>query len=100
MSLFKQRKNAQITNAYRDIIIGGMKYDADMINEGEQKISEIIIDVMEYNANQPPHLIYVPDLRSLFQEALKAVHPGYRIGTTNKKLIGEKMKIRMALGLD
>ena len=100
MSLFKQRKNAQITNAYRDIIIGGMKYDADMINEGEQKISEIIIDVMEYNANQPPHLIYVPDLGSLFQEALKAVHPEYRIGTTNKKLIGEKRKLRMALGLD
>ena len=55
---------------------------------------------MEYNANQPPHLIYVPDLRSLFQEALKAEHPEYRIATTNKKLIGEKMKIRMALGLD
>ena len=100
MSLFRQRKNAQITNAYRDIIMGGMKYDASMINEGEQKIADIIIDVMEYNANQPPHLIYVPDLGSLFQEALKAVHPGYRIGTTNKKLIGEKRKLRMALGLD
>jgi hypothetical protein len=100
MNLFRQRKNAQITNAYRDIIIGGMKYDASMINEGEQKIADIIADVMEYNANQPPHLIYVPDLGSLFQEALKAVHPEYRIGTTNKKLIGEKRKLRMALGLD
>ena len=100
MNLFRQRKNAQITNAYRDIIMGGMKYDASMINEGEQKIADIIIDVMEYNANQPPHLIYVPDLGSLFQEALKAVHPEYRIGATNKKLIGEKMQIRMALGLD
>jgi hypothetical protein len=100
MNLFRQRKNAQITNAYRDIIMGGMKYDASMINKGEQKIADIIADVMEYNANQPPHLIYVPDLGSLFQEALKAVHPEYRIGTTNKKLIGEKRKLRMALGLD
>ena len=100
MNLFRQRKNAQITNAFRNIIIGGMKYDADLINEGQQKLADIFADVMEHNANQLPHLLFIPDMRSLRSEAMKAVYPGYRIATENKKLIGEKMKIRLALGLD
>jgi hypothetical protein len=100
MNLFRQRKNAQISNAYRDIIIGGMKYDADLINEGQQKLADIFADVMEHNANQLPHLLYIPDMRSLRLEAMKAVYPGYRIATENKKLVGEKMKIRLALGLN
>ena len=100
MNLFRQRKNAQISNAFRDIIIGGMKYDADLINEGQQKLADIFADVMEHNANQLPHLLYIPDMRSLRNEAMKAVYPGYRIATENKKLVGEKMKIRLALGLD
>jgi hypothetical protein len=100
MNLFRQRKNAQISNAYRDIILGGLKYDADLINEGQQKLADIFADVMEHNANQLPHLLYIPDIRSLRNEAMKAIYPGYRIATENKKLIGEKMKIRLALGLD
>jgi len=100
MNLFRQRKNAQISNAYRDIIIGGMKYDADLINEGQQKLADIFADVMEHNANQLPHLLFIPDIRSLRNEAMKAVYPGYRIATENKKLVGEKRKVRLALGLD
>ena len=100
MNLFRQRKNAQITNAYRNIIMGGMKYNAALINKGQQQLTNIFADVMEYNADQPPHLLFLPDIRSLREEAMKAVYPGYRIATENKKLIGEKMKIRMALGLD
>tara|TARA_Y100000310_G_scaffold211083_1_gene211815 strand:+ start:5 stop:4870 length:4866 start_codon:yes stop_codon:yes gene_type:complete len=99
MNLFRQRKNAQISNAYRDIIIGGMKYDADLINEGQQKLADIFADVMEHNANQLPHLLFIPDIRSLRNEAMKAVYPGYRIATENKKLVGEKRKVRLALGL-
>ena len=100
MNLFRQRKNAQITNAYRNIIMGGLKYNASLINKGQQQLTNIFADVMEHNANQLPHLLFIPDIRSLREEAMKAVYPGYRIATENKKLIGEKMKIRLALGLD
>jgi hypothetical protein len=100
MNLFRQRKNAQISNAYRSIIIGGMRYNADMVNEGQQELEDIMADIMDYNANKPPQLVFIPDLSRLYQEAMKAVHPEFRISQTNKKLYAEKKLIREALGLD
>ena len=100
MNLFRQRKNAQITNAYRSIILGGMKYDADMVNEGQQELEDIMADIMDYNANKPPQLVFIPDLSRLYQEAMKAVHPEFRISQTNKKLYAEKKLLRQSLGLD
>ena len=100
MNLFRQRKNAQISNAYRSIIIGGMRYNADMVNEGQQELEDIMADIMDYNSNKPPQLVFIPDLSRLYQEAMKAVHPEFRISQTNKKLYAEKKLIREALGLD
>jgi hypothetical protein len=100
MNLFRQRKNAQITNAYRSIILGGMRYDADMVNEGQQELEDTMADIMDYNANKPPQLVFIPDLSRLYQEAMKAVHPEFRISQTNKKLYAEKKLLREALGLD
>jgi hypothetical protein len=100
MNLFRQRKNAQISNAYRSIIIGGMRYNADMVNEGQQELEDIMADIMDYNSNKPPQLVFIPDLSRLYQEAMKAVHPEFRISQTNKKLYTEKKLIREALGLD
>ena len=100
MNLFRQRKNAQISNAYRSIIIGGMRYDADMVNEGQQELEDLMADIMDYNSNKPPQLVFIPDLSRLYQEAMKAVHPEFRISQTNKKLYAEKKLLREALGLD
>jgi hypothetical protein len=100
MNLFRQRNNARITNAYRSIILGGMKYNADMINDGQKELHEIMVNVMEHNAKQPPHLLFHPDLKRLYLEAMKAVNPEYRIASTNKLLYAEKKKLRLALGLD
>ena len=100
MNLFRQRKNAQITNAYRSIILGGMKYNADMVNEGQQELEDIMADIMDYNANKPPQLVFIPDLSRLYREAMKAVHPEFRISQTNKKLYAEKKLLRQSLGLD
>jgi len=100
LNLFRQRLNARITNAYRDIIIGGMKHDGRLINEGQQALADAMADLYDHNSNNPPHLVYFPDIRSLHREALKAVYPQYRIATENKKLIGEKRKVRLSLGLD
>ena len=91
---------AQITNAYRSIILGGMKYDADMVNEGQQELEDIMADIMDYNANKPPQLVFIPDLSRLYREAMKAVHPEFRISQTNKKLYAEKKLLRQSLGLD
>ncbi len=35
---FKKRMNARITNALRDIILGGQRKDADLINDGQSQI--------------------------------------------------------------
>jgi len=96
----RQRINARITNAYVDIIQGGLQHDGVKMNEGQQKIHDILMDLMDWNSVQPYHLQFTPDIRSLHAEAMMAVYPNYRILKSNRKLAAEKMKIRLALGLD
>jgi hypothetical protein len=96
----RQRINSRITNAYVDIIQGGLQHDGVKMNEGQQKIHDILMDLMDWNSTQPYHLQFTPDIRSLHAEAMMAVFPNYRIIKSNRKLAGEKMKIRLALGLD
>ena len=45
-------------------------------------------------------MVFIPDMSRLQSEALKAINPQYRIGSTNQKTVAEKMRLRKALGLD
>ena len=56
--------------------------------------------IVEHNVNNPPHMVFIPDISRLQSEALKAINPQYRIGSTNQKTVAEKMRLRKALGLD
>ena len=96
----RQRINSRITNAYVDIIQGGLQHDGVKMNEGQQKIHDILMDLMDWNSTQPYHLQFTPDIKSLHAEAMMAVFPNYRIIKSNRKLAAEKMKVRLALGLD
>jgi hypothetical protein len=97
---FKQRMNAQITNALRNIILGGQRKDASLINDGQAEIKKLLAKIVEHNVNNPPHMVFIPDMSRLQSEALKAINPQYRIGSTNQKTVAEKMRLRKALGLD
>ena len=46
---------SRITNAYVDIIQGGLQHDGVKINEGQQKIHDILMDLMDWNSTQPYH---------------------------------------------
>ena len=92
--------NARLTNAYVDIIQGGLKNDGGQMNEGQQKVADLIADLMEYNSKQPPHLQIQLDIKRLHQEAMMAVYPNYRLIKKNRKTYWIKKNTRLALGLD
>ena len=96
---FKKRMNARITNALRDIILGGQRRDADLINDGQSQFRELMAESVEHNLNNKPHLMYTPDMNRLRMEAIVAINPNYRL-QGNKKTIAEKIRLRKALGLD
>jgi hypothetical protein len=96
---FKKRMNARITNALRDMILGGQRKDADLINDGQSQIRELMVEIAEHNLNNKPHLMYTPDMNRLRMEAVVAINPNYRV-QSNKKTIAEKMRLRKAMGLD
>jgi len=96
---FKKRMNARITNALRDIILGGQRKDADLINDGQSQIRELMAQIVEHNLNNKPHLMYTPDMNRLRMEAIVAINPNYRL-QGNKKTILEKIRLRKSMGLD
>jgi hypothetical protein len=96
---FKKRMNARITNALRDMILGGQRRDADLINDGQSQIRELMAEIAEHNLNNKPHLMYTPDMNRLRMEAIVAINPNYRL-QGNKKTIAEKIRLRKSMGLD
>jgi len=92
--------NARLTNAYVDIIQGGLQNDGGQMNKGQQQVADIIADLIEYNSKQPPHLQIQLDIKRLHQEAMMAVYPNYRLIKKNKKTYWLKKNTRLALGLD
>tara|TARA_R110000744_G_scaffold117411_5_gene219550 strand:- start:9892 stop:17496 length:7605 start_codon:yes stop_codon:yes gene_type:complete len=96
---FTKRMNAQITNALRDMILGGQRRDTKLINEGQQKIRDLMAKIIEHNKNNKPHLAFTPDMNRLRLEAISAINPNYRL-MGNKKTMMEKIKLRKSMGLD
>jgi hypothetical protein len=92
--------NARLTNAYVDIIQGGLQNDGGQMNEGQQQVADLIADLIEYNSKQPPHLQIQLDIKRLHQEAMMAVYPNYRLIKKNRKTYWLKKNTRLALGLD
>ena len=97
---YRQRMNARITNAYRDIILAQKEGDTSRILDAQAKIQEITKDIIKFNSKVPPHMVFTPDLERLFDQALQAVYPNYRLEKGGIKNYNEKRNIRIRLGLD
>lgn len=97
---YRQRINARITNAYRDIILAQKEGDTSRILKAQAEIQEITKDIMKFNSKVPPHMVFTPDLERLFDQALQAVYPNYRLEKGGIKNYNEKRNIRIRLGLD
>ena len=92
--------NARITNAYRDIILAQKEGDTSRILKAQAEIQEITKDIMKFNSKVPPHMVFTPDLERLFDQALQAVYPNYRLEKGGIKNYNEKRNIRIRLGLE
>ena len=75
----KQRAmNAQLTNAYRDIIMGNKKNDSALSLKGQQKINELTRELYKWNSSvDPKDAIYI-DLNRAWDEAIKSANKGAR----------------------
>ena len=69
----KQRAmNAQLTNAYRDIIIGNKNNDSALSMRGQQKVNELTRELYKWNSSvDPKDAVYI-DLDRAWDEAIKA----------------------------
>lgn len=97
---YRQKMNARITNAYRDIILAQKEGDTSRVLDAQVKIQEITKDIIKFNSKVPPHMVFTPDLERLFDQALQAVYPNYRLEKGGIKNYNEKRNIRIRLGLD
>jgi hypothetical protein len=66
--------NAQLTNAYRDIIMGNKKNDSALSLRGQKKINELTRELYKWNSSvDPKDAIYI-DLNRAWDEAIKAAN--------------------------
>ena len=97
---FRNKINAQITNAYVDMIQGSKNNDSDRINNAQKDLNELMIEVQNFNSTAPLSMIFFPDLDRLYDQALQSVDPAYRISKKNKEKFNEKYEMRAVLGLN
>ena len=95
----RQKVNAQITNAYRDIFLGNKLGDSSMVLKGQEKINEITRDLYKWNNKQDISDMIFLDLNALVQQALEATYNDIRL-TKDPLNIGKNIKQRKALGLE
>ena len=65
----KKRFNAQITNAYRDILIGNKKGDSDLVLDAQQRIQDLTRELYKWNSKQKPADMIFVELDRLWDEA-------------------------------
>jgi hypothetical protein len=99
-SAYRNKMNARITNAYVEIIQGSKEGDTSRMRRGQATIQELTNEIIRFNSKVPPNLVFTPDLERLYDSALQAVNPSYRLEKQNRKLFNEKRQMRILLGLD
>ena len=96
----KQKVNAQITNAYRDIFVGSKIGDGSLSSKGQIRLNELTRELYKWNAKQDVADMIFPDLDRLVQSALEAVYNDIRIANTSGLNIQKNLTQRKALGLN
>ena len=95
----RQKVNAQITNAYRDIFVGNQIGNSKMVLKGQQELNDITRELFKWNNKQDISDMIFPDLNALMQQALEATYSDVRL-TKDPLNIGKNIKQRKALGLE
>ena len=95
---YKTKMNARITNAYVEIIQGERTGDTSRMHKGQETIEELTKEIIKFNSRVPPTQVFVPDLERLYDQALQAVMPNYRIEKQDRQLFNEKRNMRMLWG--
>jgi hypothetical protein len=94
----KKKINAQITNAYRDIFVGGNVNDSRLMSKGQENLDRLYRELVKWNSKQDIQNQIFPDLTALVQQALEATYADIRLTSTDKLNIMKNLKQRKALG--
>ena len=96
----KRKFNAQITNAYRDILIGNKKGDSNLVLDGQQRLQDLTRELYLWNSKQLPSDMIFVDLDSLWEEAILAYNKAYRQYKLPDNTFAKSKKFRQMYGLD
>jgi|TARA_R110000851_G_scaffold7719_1_gene29740 hypothetical protein len=95
----KQKVNAQITNAYRDIFVGSKIGDSSLSFKGQERLNDLTRALWAWNDKQDIENKIIPDLISLMQSALEATYADIRLTNAGGLTLQKNLTQRKALGL-
>ena len=64
--------SAQITNAFRDILIGNKNNDSELSIAGQQRVNELTRELYKWNSSVDPKDAIFVNIDRLWDEAMKA----------------------------
>jgi hypothetical protein len=96
----RQKVNAQITNAYRDIFVGSKTGNSSLSGKGQVRLNELTRALYKWNSKQDIADMIFPDLNSLVKSALEATYNDIRIANKSGLNIVKDITQRKALGLE
>jgi hypothetical protein len=96
----KSKFNAQITNAYRDILVGNKKGDSNLVLHGQQRLQDLTRKLYLWNSKQLPSDMIFVDLDRLWEEAIRASNQAYRQYKLPDNTFIKSKKFRQMYGLD
>jgi len=96
----KNKFNAQITNAYRDIFVGAKIGNSGLSMKGQERLNELTRELWAWNNKQDIQDMIFVDLQSLVQQAIEATYQMVRTINAGNLNIAKNLKQRKALGLN
>ena len=95
----RQKVNAQITNAYRDIFVGSKIGDSALSFRGQERLNDLTRALWAWNDKQDIQNKIIPDLASLMESALEATYANIRLANAGGLTLQKNLTQRKALGL-
>ena len=68
----QKQMSAQITNAFRDILIGNKNNDSELSMGGQQKVNELTRELYKWNSSVDPKDAIFVDINRLWDAAMKS----------------------------
>ena len=85
-SEYRKRMNGRITQALADTIIAQtITHNSRQADNAQERLHDIMRDVMKFNQSHDYIYQYIPDLDRLQQEAMKKIFAEYRLSKGDEK---------------